>query len=157
MNVTMESIFNNLTGSNDVLLDGFRRAYQKDSYSCGAVCAAMILRYFGRAHSVKSIKRACKSSPENGTSEASLRMLFKENGLRAQRINKPTLEKIRGQIDLGFPVLIAVDDSEHWVVVYGYGKGCVYLADPSFLCAPLSRHSIKKFRKRWDHWAMVVR
>ena len=130
-----------------VVLDGFGRAVQLDNYSCGAQSAFMILRYFGKA---RSIERTIKllGTDADGTGIQAMTRLFRARRLAPRRIADGTKQDIRRAIDDGHPVLVLLDDEEHWACMYGYGKGRVYLADPL-------PHSLRvvvswpDFRKRW--------
>lgn len=60
-------------------------------------------------------------------------------------------------IDEGAPVIVSLDRYSHWAVVYGYGLGGVFLADPSVLRAPLPWLPWKTFRARWTGtWGLAV-
>ena len=136
-------------------LDGFTRSLQLDGYSCGAQCTFMILRYFGKARSIENVTRELATDTD-GTSQTQIRTLLKRRGLRPKRISSPKLRHLREAIDSDCPVLIAVDDGEHWVVVYGYSPGKIYIADPALCSSIVCGRSSRDFRSRWDDWAMVV-
>ena len=44
--------------------------------------------------------------------------------------NRPTVAKFKKAVNRDCPVLVAVDGC-HWAVVYGYGPGVLFVADPS--------------------------
>ena len=139
---------------NDVVLDGFGRVVQLDDYSFGAQSAFMILRYFGTA---RSIERTIKllGTDADGTGIQAMTRLFRARRLAPRRIADGTKQDIRRAIDDGHPVLVLLDDEEHWACVYGYGKGRVYLADP----LPHSLRVVVKwidFKKRWVGKGAVV-
>ena len=142
-------------GDDDVVLDGFGRAVQLDHYSCGAQSAFMILRYFGKA---RSIERTIKllGTDADGTGIQAMTTLFRARGLTPKRIKDGGKKDIRGAIEDGHPVLVLLDDEEHWACVYGYGKGRVYLADPSPLDSPAVVVKWPDFKKRWGGKGAVV-
>jgi ABC-type bacteriocin/lantibiotic exporter with double-glycine peptidase domain len=87
---------------------------------------------------------------------ADLRAFFQKKGLKPARLNRPNFRKLRKEIDSGFPVLISMD-TDHWAVVCGYGKDCFYVMDPSIVRSLWVYHGLKRFRQRWDCWAMAIR
>jgi ABC-type bacteriocin/lantibiotic exporter with double-glycine peptidase domain len=111
-------------------LEGFTRSLQLDGYSCGAQCTFMILRYFGKARSIENVTRELATDTD-GTSQTQIRTLLKRRGLHPKRISSPKLRHLREAIDSDCPLLISVDDGEHWVVVYGYSPRKIYIADPA--------------------------
>ncbi len=144
-----------------VVLHGFPRSLQLDNYSCGAQCAFAILKYYGKARSIINVKREAGTNSE-GTDEYRLRSLFKKRGLRPTRINKPTIAKIKREINSGFPILVGMGKyadgvGGHYAVVYGYGTRCVFVADPAVWGSLFCRHSTDRFLQRWDKTAMTIR
>lgn len=139
----------------DAALLDVRRSIQLDSYSCGVQSAYMILRYYGRGRSRTATERAL-GTDEDGTSTARLLALFRKRRLKPVIKARATLADLRRGIDEHAPALVSLDDGGHWAVVYGYGRGTVYVADPS---ARRLRVAVPTpvFRRRWDHWAMIVR
>jgi len=107
---------------NDVVLDGFERVVQLDDFSCGAQSAFMILRYFGKA---RSIERTIKllGTDADGTGIQAMTRLFRARGLTPKPMKDGKKRDIRRAIDDGRPVLVLLDDEEHWACVYGYGRG----------------------------------
>ena len=139
----------------DVILDGFERSIQLDDFSCGAQVTHAILRYFGRARSTSRTTRLL-GTDDDGTSWTAMRRLFLARGLTAKARRDARKRDIKTAIDAGAPVVVSVDDEEHWACVFGYGKHHVYLADPSL---PRSLRVLvpwSTFMARWDRWAGVV-
>lgn len=156
-----------LTPSPMVILDGFRRSLQLDDYSCGAQSAFAVLQYYGKARSIANVTRDAGTT-RDGTNSYQLIDLFKRRGLRPVVLKAPTLGTLKAEIRAGNPVLAYVDDRDedgnkdddygHWVAVYGFGPGSVFVADPTVTRYPWCRHSVERFRKRWaGRWAMAVR
>lgn len=136
------------------VLRGVRRSVQLDGYTCGVQSAFVILSYFGKARSIKNVTRELGTT-EDGTDQHQTRNLLVKRGLGVRRVQRPTIRTLQMAIDRGCPVLVLVDDEEHWAVVYGYGKQSVYMVDSalnSFRCCL----SVRRFLKRWDKWAMFV-
>lgn len=138
-----------------VVLESFRRSIQLDGYSCGAQCAFMILRYFGKARSIANVIREAGTTLE-GTNQTQLRKLLEKRGLKVRRMKSPTIAQIRQAIRRGNPVLVSSEDDDHWIVVYGYADGTIFVADPSPLLSVGCAHSTRQFLARWDRWAMEI-
>lgn len=139
----------------DVVLDGFERSIQLDDFSCGAQVTYAILRYFGRARSI-SRTTDLLGTDDDGTSWTAMRRLFLARGLSARAKHEARNRDIKTAIDAEAPVVVSLDDEEHWACVFGYGKHHVYLADPSL---PRSLRVLvpwSGFMRRWDRWAGVV-
>jgi len=136
-----------------VILKGFRRCVQFDDYSCGVQCTQAILGYFGIRMFAAALEREMGTT-RRGTDEDQIRSVLRKNGLRSRSFASATMRRLRNAIDADVPVLVSVDDGGHWSVVYGYGHGTVYLADPSF--AVFATLPEEEFKERWDGSGVVV-
>ena len=158
----LDALMNKLNGfeesihADDSILEGLPRSLQLDRYSCGAQSAYMILRYHGKARSVKAVERALGTTEERGTPAAPILRLMRQRRLRPRIVAEATMKTLTSAIDKGAPVLVSLEDGGHWGVVYGYGAKHIWLADPSLRRAVLCRVARAAFRARWDRWAMVV-
>lgn len=141
--------------ADDVVLDGFERSIQLDDYSCGAQVTFSILRYFGCARSVARTT-ALLGTDDDGTSWTAMRRLFNARGLRTRAVEDARKRDIKAAIEAGSPVVVSVDDEEHWACVFGYGDKHVYLADPSLPRSPRVLVPWSTFMARWDRWAGIV-
>jgi len=126
-----------------------------DDYSCGAQSAFVVLKYYGKARSIKNVTRELGTTCD-GTDSGQLRRLFVRRGLKPVVLKKPTIKSLKKEINAGHPLIVSVDE-DHWATVYGYGQGSIFLVDPALGRSYLCRHSTKEFRARWDNWAMAVR
>lgn len=138
-----------------VVLD-IERSVQLDSFSCGAQVAYMCLAYHRKARSIAAVTRALDTD-EEGTSTRSLLTLFRGRGLKPIVKARATLVDLRTTIDAGAPLIVSMDAESHWSVVYGYGSGRWFVADPSIRKTLRVGLSTEVFRARWDRWAMIVR
>jgi hypothetical protein len=136
-----------------VILEKFDKSVQMDGYSCGVQCTYMILRYYGNTMSVGDVERALGTT-RDGTDQHQIRSLLLREGLTPTRINLPNLRKVKQAIKEGYPVLVCVDQGDHWVVIYGYAKKVILTADPARL---RGAYDTREFTRRWDRWAMVVK
>ncbi|MCM2332654.1 MAG: cysteine peptidase family C39 domain-containing protein [Anaeromyxobacteraceae bacterium] len=135
------------------ILKGFRRSVQFDDYSCGVQCTQAILDYFDVQVSASVLEKELGTT-RRGTDEDQIRSVLRKNGLRSRSFDSATMRRLRNAIAAGSPVLVSVDSGKHWSVVYGYGKGTVYLADPSF--AVFATLTEERFLERWDGGGVVV-
>ena len=138
-----------------VLLPDLPRSLQLDGYTCGAQCAFMVLSYYGKATSIQNVTKELGTTVE-GTTTTQLRKFFLSRNLRPVTLKSPTIASIKKEIKAGHPIVASLE-IDHVAVVYGYGRGCIFVADPHILWAPLCRHATDTFLSRWDRWAMVVR
>ena len=142
---------------NAVVIPGIKRSVQLDGYSCGAQCAYAILKYFGKARSIKAVIKALGTSIEQGTDTGPILRLLRERGLRVSVNKNAKLRNIYEAIDKQCPILISVDDGDHWVVIYGYSDDAIYILDPA-LRSLLCKWSVVEFGGRWDEaWIAVVK
>jgi ABC-type bacteriocin/lantibiotic exporter with double-glycine peptidase domain len=145
-----------------VILDGFERSIQLDKWSCGAHCAYMILKFHGKARSLKNVQKEV-GTDEDGTDPEMLKRLFRKRGLSVYEFEQRSLAKLERAIDRGSPILthISTRKVNHWVVVYGYGDGHIWVADPSLnvLEHPQRvwcRQTRSSFRSRWKGYGIIV-
>jgi ABC-type bacteriocin/lantibiotic exporter with double-glycine peptidase domain len=139
-----------------VVIPGIKRSVQLDGYSCGAQCAYVILKYYGKARSIDATKKALGTTKE-GTDTGPILRLLRKRGLRVSIKKDATLRNIYEAIDNQWPILISVDDGDHWVVIYGYSEDGIYILDPA-LKSLLCEWSAEEFGGRWDEaWVGVVK
>ena len=145
-----------------VILEGFERSIQLDSWNCGARCAFIILKYYGKARSLKNVQREA-GTDENGTDPEMLKRLFRKRGLSVYEFEQRSLAKLERGIDRGSPILahISTRAENHWVVVYGFDDDCIWVADPSLnvLKHPQRvwcRQTRSSFKNRWKGYGIVV-
>jgi len=141
---------------NSVLLE-MKRSIQLDSYSCAAQCVYMILDYYKIPKTLEEILKGLNTSKRDGTDTKPILNYLRINGLKVSINTRSKIFHIHSAIDNFNPMLISVDDGEHWVVIYGYSGDGIFILDPS-------RKEInnfwdmKKFMKRWDdNWIAVIK
>ncbi len=140
-----------------VVIKNIKRSMQLDRYSCGAQCAFMILQYFGKDDSIDNVKKELNVSKTDGVDTEPILDLFKKKGLNVRVNENAKLNDIRNAIDNNWPMLISINDGDHWVVVYGYSENFIWVLDPAI---KRIRCKIRtdKFMTRWDEdWVAEVR
>lgn len=133
----------------------FTRSLQLDDYSCGARSVYMILRHMGIYRPYTLVKHQLGTEPEHGTCVEPMVRMFRKHGLRVGYRPQMTMKDLRYAFERSAVALIHLD-GDHIGVVHGMDEAWVYIADPSFTRCPGRRISIKKFRKRWTNWGMIV-
>ncbi len=143
--------------SADSVVLKMKRSVQLDSYSCGAQCVFMILNYYGIDISFETVVGELKTNDKDGTDTKPILRFLKKNGLEVVVNEKTNLSYIKATIDNGAPLLISVNNGDHWIVIYGYSKEGIFVLDPSKKRI-LNQWGIAEFIKRWDeNWIAIVK
>ncbi len=112
---------------------------------CGPSCLRMIAAFYGKTYSLQKLRESAHITREGvsllGLSDAAETIGFRTIGARV------TFEQL---IEAPKPCIVHWDQ-EHFVVVYNYRKGKVYVSDPAF---GLVEYSETEFKK---HWLATVR
>ena len=118
---------------------------QYDAMDCGPSCLRMIAAFYGKTYSLQKLRELAHISREGvsllGLSDAAEAIGFRTIGARI------TLEQL---MEAPKPCVVHWDQ-DHFVVVYNYRKGVIYVADPAF---GLVKYSDTEFKK---HWLATVR
>ena len=143
--------------SADSVVLNMKRSVQLDSYSCGAQCVYMILNYFNKDKTLNEIKESLNTTETNGTDTKQILNYLINNGLDVQIYEKATISSIQESISNGYPILITIDECDHWVVVYGYSDDGIFVLDSSRSMF-LNQWGYGEFIKRWDeNWIAVIK
>ena len=141
-------------GQKEVTLDvpGY---IQLNSYCCGAVTVAMVVKYFRPQMSFGQIYATVNPSPECGAGRTSVARALRTCGVRASRQHKLTFEQLCLAIGQGRPVLVAIHnpgaEADHWVVVYGCGRrpDQVFIASNGLPWFRSNRVARREFERIW--------
>jgi len=99
---------------------------QLDSFSRGAVAAAMVVKYFRPSARFERIYARINPDPNWGASTKTVARALRQFGVRVRIRSKLTFGDLCGAIDADSPVLVTIHNpraqTDHWVVVYGYGR-----------------------------------
>jgi ABC-type bacteriocin/lantibiotic exporter with double-glycine peptidase domain len=145
-------------GDKAVVLPNFPRCIQLDGWTCGARSVYVILRYYGKRCTVKSVEKALRTDWE-GTDVDDIKKVLTKHGLVCQEKVRGRLCDLTNAIDNGCPVLISTHRSWHYQVIYGYSRNHIYVANSAILgdCGSVwCRAPRKQFIAEWDRWGIVV-
>jgi hypothetical protein len=143
------------SGPNEVTLDvpGYQ---QLDDYSCGAVAAATVVKFLRPAFSFERIYATVNPHREYGTATSRAIRAPSSLGIRVSRKQSLSFDDICAAIEAGRPILVCVTTNEkgtdHWVVIYGYGRrpNLVFVAGQGWPFVVRHRMEWREFRRRWS-------
>ncbi len=143
--------------SADSVVLKIKRSIQLDNYSCGAQCVYVILNYFQKDKTLNEIKESLNTTETDGTATKQILNYLIRNGLDVQINEKNTISSIQESIGNGYPMLITIDEGDHWVLVYGYSDDGIFVLDSS-RSRFLNQWGYGEFIKRWDeNWIAVIK
>ncbi len=133
------------------------RYIQLNNYSCGIVCAFVILRFYGKVNSISEIIYNKNSLKKDGIDTEPLLNILKSNDVKISVNEDASLEDIKIALSNNEPVLISIRDGDHWVVVYGYNKDRIFILDSSVRSSLKCSMLHEKFIELWDeNWIAIV-
>jgi len=134
-----------------------RGNWQIDSYSCGAVAAAMIARYLKPQISFDQAWHAVRPSRVHGAGWSKVTRGLRQLGIRVSSRRHLTFRDMRSAVDQGRPIatVVATNDPfiQHWVVLYGYETRPSRVLVANYRTVPLLRRgkfmAWQDFRNTW--------
>ena len=129
---------------------------QINSYACGAVAAAMVVKYFRPRVSFECIYDAVDPTQQFGAGTTRVMRALRSLGVGVSRKTDLTFADICAAIDADQPVIVCVKTGDpgvdHWVVIYGYGRrpNLVFVAGQGLHFFARQRTAWPKFRKVWS-------
>ncbi len=116
---------------------------QRKSHWCGIAAIANALEVLGIKRSQREIARLCHVTPEAGTNETEMKRALLANGMDVDEWPDPEAEAgdcytadqstlwVRHCLVNGLPVVLCVDNDEHWVTAIGLCGDNFLLFDPA--------------------------
>ena len=143
------------TRAGEVSLDltGYR---QFDSFSCGAIAAAMAVKYLRPRMSFERIYAAVSPSRRSGAGSGRVACALRSLGVRVETRTDLAFDAICAAIDDGSPVLVCFTtrdpDTDHWVVLYGYGRrpDSLFVAGRGIPFISRNRIARRRFEHLWS-------
>lgn len=135
--------------------------YQSHNYDCGAAALRAVCQYYGVGpEDEDDFIQACETDPDEGTHPSDIIRAARRFGLRAFAKEGLSVDDLKKLIDLGRPVICAIQaydsdndltdhDSGHYVVAIGYDDQYILFQDPSIKNNRRGRLSYEDFEKRW--------
>lgn len=129
---------------------------QTNSYGCGAVSAAMVVRHFSPGTPFATIYAAVEPDPESGATTAQVREGLLACGIEGTIRRRLTFRALCDAVKSGAPVLVSIRNpgaaNRHWAVVYGYGlrPDLVFIAGNGLPWLSQNPVSLRQFRTLWD-------
>lgn len=135
--------------------------YLQEAYQCGPASLAGVLNYWQVGVSPEDIASEIYSESAKGTLDVDMVLYAERKGLKVRQY-KGSIEDIKRNIDLGYPVIVLVDygfwvyQQNHFMVVVGYNENGI-LANSGK--EQLRFISFKDFLKSWrktEFWTMLM-
>ena len=138
------------------LLVKINRSIQVDSFSCAVQAVYSILNYYNINRSHDEIASKLGTTEEDGTDTEPILNYLRSLKLKVIINEKATIDTIKESINKLSPVLITIDDWEHWVLIYGYSENRLFLLD-SNKKRILNSIPHTEFLQRWDdNWIATI-
>lgn len=133
-------------------LTGYR---QVNTYACGAVAAAMVVKYLRPQVSFERIHAAVDPTQQSGAGTMRVTRALRSLRVGVSRKTDLTFDDICNAIDAGRPVMVSVKTTDtrtdHWVVIYGYGRrpNLLFVAGQGLHFIARQRVNWSEFRRQW--------
>lgn len=135
---------------------------QATPYTCGVAVLQSILAFNDFSYRQDILEERVGATPEQGTSPEAITRCLHEHGIGAVIEQNMPLERLRGYIDSGRPVICFLQawnddpafdystgwEDGHYAVAIGYDSGRIYFMDPSTL-ANYAYIGNAAFLERW--------
>lgn len=129
---------------------------QFTDYSCGVECVYAVLSFYGARTSRRTVARMLGVCRVDGVNEDSIMRVLEEFNLPHRVMEEGTIEELDAEVRARRPTIVALDEDDHWAVVYGTAPSFIMLMDPDprriFQTSPTE----EELYERWDGWGIVV-
>lgn len=128
---------------------------QVNTYACGAVASAMVVKFLRPQVSFERIHAAVDPTEESGAGTLRVTRALRSLRIGVSRKANLMFDDIITAIEAGCPVLVCVKtgdpDTHHWVVIYGYGRrpNIVFVAGQGLPFIGKQRVTWLQFRRQW--------
>lgn len=134
-------------------LTGYR---QIDSFSCGGVAAAMAVKFLRPQMNFERIYAAVSPTQRHGAGNDRVARALRTLAVRVSWRKNLTFDDICHAIDEKRPVLVCIKtgdaETDHWVVLYGYGRrpDLLFVAGRGIPLLTGNRIGRREFRRLWS-------
>jgi hypothetical protein len=134
-------------------LTGYR---QVNTYACGAVASAMVVKYLRPQVSFERIHAAVDPTQQSGAGTMRVMRAMRSLRVGVSRKTHLTFDDVCHAIDDGRPVMVSVKTTDtrtdHWVVIYGYGRrpNLLFVAGQGLHFIARQRVKWPDFRSKWS-------
>jgi ABC-type bacteriocin/lantibiotic exporter with double-glycine peptidase domain len=135
--------------------------HPQEAYQCGPASLAGVLNYWGLDVSPEEIAAEIYSQSAKGTLDVDIVLYAERRGLKVRRY-AGSLEEIKDKIDLGYPLVVLVDNGfwvyqkNHFMVVVGYDENGIIANSGR---TPLQFIPFKSFLRSWERtkfWTLLI-
>lgn len=138
-----------------LLIPGMRRSIQFDKYSC-AVHAVRSITEYNKYHIDPDQIYEELGTTIDGTDTPDIIRFLLNAGFNVNVNTSANLADIRSAVQKGLPVIITINNWEHWVVVYGISNDRVFIID-SHYSRIFPSVKTSAFLELWDdNWIAVI-
>jgi ABC-type bacteriocin/lantibiotic exporter with double-glycine peptidase domain len=136
--------------------------YPGEADQCGPVSLAGVLNYQGVSVTPEEISRAVFSKSAGGTLNIDMMLYTRKKGLHAEQY-KGSLDDIRKNINLGYPLIILVDygfsfyQRNHFMVIVGYNEHGVIVNSGDTREQFVQEQDLLKIWKKTDFWTLLIK
>jgi len=134
-------------------LTGYR---QVNTYACGAVASAMVVKYLRPQVGFERIHAAVDPTQQSGAGTMRVMRAMRSLRVGVSRKTHLTFDDVCHAIDDGRPVMVCVKTADtrtdHWVVIYGYGRrpNLLFVAGQGLHFIARQRVKWQDFRSKWS-------
>jgi ABC-type bacteriocin/lantibiotic exporter with double-glycine peptidase domain len=136
--------------------------YPQEEYQCGPASLASVLGYWGAGADQDDIAREIFSRSARGTLTIDMILYAKRKGFHAEQF-KGSMEKLRGSLDAGYPLIVLVDygvsviQINHFMVVTGYTNDGVIVHSGKTPNKFLHEKDFLSSWKKTGYWTLLIR
>lgn len=136
--------------------------YPQETYKCGPASLSTVLNYWGVSVSPKDIAAEIFSESTKGTLNIDMTLYARNIGLEAVQY-KGSIKDIRGNIGLGYPIIVMVDygfwvyQQNHFMVVIGHDKNAVIVRSGRDRLRFIPEEKFVRAWKRTNFWTLLIK
>jgi len=135
--------------------------HSQEAYQCGPSSLAGVLNYWGIDVTPDEIAKEIFSESARGTLNIDMVLYAQRKGLNAAQY-RGTIEDLKKNIDLGYPVLVLVDygfslyQANHFMVVVGYNEHGVIVNSGKKKELFISEEDFLKAWGKANYWTLLI-